>query len=150
MGARGPAPKSASELKIAGTYREDRHGDRDQIPEAAGVPKKPRGLKGEAAKHWNAVVPQLVTTGAAKELDTSVLQALCEMWANYRACAEKMQQTPELAIDKNLRCAMLGYLAQWQQLAAKLGLTPADRQRLRVAKSDKPEGVSAFARKRQA
>lgn len=147
MGRRGPAPKSAAELKIRGTFREDRHAEREAIPEAAGVPVKPASLKGEAGKHWDAVVPQLVANGTAKEIDTPALVALCKTWGRYVACDAKLDKKPE---DKNLGVRAESYLRQWLALAAKLGLTPADRQRLRVDKPQTPEGVSAFARKRQA
>lgn len=149
MGLRGPPPKPAEELKLRGTFRADRHADRDKVPKAEGTPKKPRHLKGEAAAHWRDVVPLLAGNGTAKQADTAALVALCETWALYRTCMELAEGDPALAVDKDWRIARNAYLAQWAALAAKCGLTPADRMRLRVGEAEKkPEGVSGFARKR--
>ena len=142
MGRRGPAPQSAAKLKLTGKYRKDRHAARGDAPAAAGAPKKPRHLKGEAAAHWKAVVPQLVANGSAKALDTAALVMLCEVWALYRYGMDRLAKEPELALVKDTRCNVLAYMSGWEKLAAKLGLTPSDRQRLRV--EPEPEEPSSF------
>jgi hypothetical protein len=51
------------------------------------------------------------------------------VWGLYRAAVEKAAADP---LDKLARCAVSSYLAAWHSLAAKLGLTPADRAKLNV------------------
>lgn len=53
-------------------------------PTPKGSPIKPRGIKGEAEKAWDRIVPHLVATGVAKEIDTHQLEALCVWWAFYK------------------------------------------------------------------
>ena len=59
-------PKKPPELKILeGTFRADRDGDPSDQVQASGLPARPRGLKGEAKKFWDAVVPLLTAAGVA-------------------------------------------------------------------------------------
>lgn len=85
---RGRRAKSPEMLKLNGTYREDRHGDRADL-QVGGEPKRPTHLKGEARKLWNTVVPVLVEQGYASELDSQSLTAMCEWWAEYRSAADE-------------------------------------------------------------
>ena len=96
------------------------------------------------------VGPRRGESGTAKQIDTAALVVRCETYALYRACMDLVLKDPELAVDKIWRAARNGYAAQWTALAGKLGLTPADRARLRVGSQgeDKLAGVSGFARKR--
>jgi P27 family predicted phage terminase small subunit len=154
MGARGPAPESIETAKLHGTYRHSRHGNR-RPPKVGGRPRRPRALAGEARKFWDAVAPRLAAAGVVTVVDVHALQACAEMWARYRAASAACDADPT---DKNARVAAVSYLQTWIGLAAKLGLTPADRQRLVVnppAESDpldeflnRGRGVSAFARRR--
>src|SRR5207244_4132962 len=116
-----PPPKPESELRLTGHFRRDRHAGRGDPPPASGAPKMPRGLSAEAAKFWRAVVPPLVKAGVLKELDTFAVQAAAEMWARYRAALALSDADPA---NKNLRVAVANYLATWERLAGKLGLTP--------------------------
>jgi phage terminase small subunit len=129
MGLRGPSPQTADSLKLSGAYRPDRHADRANIPAAAGVPTRPRDLKPAARAFWDAVVGDLVANGTAKRLDTSMLRAAAEFWGLYRAALKLAEKSPT---EKNVRCAVTGYFAAWDRAATKLGLSPADRTRIRL------------------
>jgi phage terminase small subunit len=103
-------------------------------------------LSGPARKFWDEAVPGLVEAGVVGEIDSPAIVACCEAWALFRLAVAAAAKDP---CDKDARAAVVAYLAQWVTLASKLGLTPADRQRL-VAAAD-PAGddaVSEFARKR--
>lgn len=137
---RGRKRKTADQLKIHGTFREDRHAARDSAPKPSGRPERPASLTGDAATHWDFVVNQLAELGVVTELDTMALQTASEMWALYRTTLAAALLNP---IDKDLRISVLGYKTAWETSAAKLGLNPTDRQRLRVSKTE-PEDFDAF------
>ena len=129
----GRPRKPTAQHELEGTYRKDRHGDRALEPAAAGVPAKPKGLSKEAAALWDHVVTELVTNGTAKRMDTAALQALCEVWGLYRKAVAAANKYP---IDKEVRCAVTAYLAQFERLASRFGLTPESRARIRVNPPD--------------
>lgn len=141
----GRPRKPVETLKLIGTFRKDRHADRGE-PQAEGEPVCPPSLTGYALEHWNEIVPQLVKMGAVKAIDTSALTACCDMWARYRTAAEVADQD---VLDRANRRAMLEYYNAWESAAAKLGLTPADRTRLRVEAAPK-EKSRVWARDRKA
>lgn len=132
---RGRPPKPKAAHILSGTFREDRHGGAE--PPATGVPERPRGLKGEARKLWDQVVPQLVANGTAKNLDTAALVACCDLWGKFRAASLAADADPT---DRAARAAVIAYHSAWERTASKLGLTPADRARLRhPASASSPE-----------
>ncbi len=143
---RGSKPKPKEAHILAGTFRADRH---DGEPVAEGVPVRPPDMKGEAKALWDSITPQLVANGTAKNLDTSALVACCELWGLYRAAYAVASAAPA---DKDARIALTAYYAAWERAATRLGLSPADRARLRVpgdGKAKSPESVSGFARQRK-
>lgn len=147
MGLRGKRPLDAGELKLRGTYRKDRHAKRELIPVAGGVPEKPSTLKGEAAKHWDEIVPQLVKLNIAKLIDTSAVIRACELWADRKAARKRHLDDPT---DKDSRIAYLNFDNAYAMAASKLGLTPLDRSRIEVEKpkEEKADPFEAFVRKR--
>lgn len=153
MGSRGPAPQPVEKLKIAGQYRPSKHAGRAP-PAAAGKPAAatdvPQRLKKYVNAFWRLIVPELTSNGTAARLDSMAIQGAAEAWALYRLAVKDAAKDP---MDKLSRCAFATYLAAWMALAAKLGLTPADRQRLRTdddAGKPDPDSIDQFARKRGA
>lgn len=142
---KGRPPKPVNVLKLTGTFRKDRHAARAAIPEPDGTPKKPSFIKGEAANEWNRIMPELMRLKVVGESDTSLVIAVCEQWGNYREAQDLLSANVG---NKENKCAMNDYLANYQALRSKLGLTPIDRTKLKVDVSDKPSGVSGFARNR--
>lgn len=127
---RGRPRKSLSLHLHEGTYKPDRHDIRAATePAADGMPRCPRDLKGEARKFWERVVPQLVKMGIAKHPDRDALEQLSRLWAWWRAAAEEADADPT---SQGIRMAVLGYSAEWARMAARFGLTPADRARIQV------------------
>lgn len=138
----------ASQLKLHGTYRPDRHGGgaRGEVPQFGGEPERPKYLKGHALELWNKIVPELVSLGIAKRCDSSLLVAHCETWAHYLAADELAKQKPT---DRNVVAAICMYHRMFMQTAAQLGLTPASRRKLRVNPASAPkDGLSNMSRKR--
>lgn len=148
MGARGPDGASAATLKLHGTYKPSKHRGRTASPQMGGVPKCPRRLKGEARLHWNVIVPPLIKAGVVVEIDGPSLIALCEIYALTRDTHIIVEADPT---DDEARKAYLTFSAAYLRLAGKFGLTPRDRQAVRVAEKEDEEHrpkVSEFTRNR--
>src|SRR6516165_7160845 len=149
MGRRGPHKKPA-ELKILeGTFRRDRDGA-PAVAFAGGEAVLPKRLKGEARKFWKAYVPDLISRGLARTVDTPALTAMCEWWARYRRYAAALDRTrPTLKGGQGIltRCVMAS--KQFEGLAMRFGLTPCDRAKLRAEAGSAPR-PKIESRKRQA
>lgn len=147
---RGRPPKPLEQHALDGTYRPDRHGDQGAAVQAAGEPVMPADFSGEARACWESVVAPLVALKVARGLDQPALVALCEWWARYRryAAAFDAPEAMELDVLHQTRLGSLAALAwdQFSRIAARFGLTPADRQRLRVDGPQKKQGVAARQR----
>jgi P27 family predicted phage terminase small subunit len=140
---RGRKPTDVDTLKLHGTFKKGRHGDRELAPGASGEPVRPEHLTEEAAQFWDFVVSELVSNGTVKRLDTMELTAAAEMWQLYRKTVESAKQNP---LDKDIRIAVTSYLTEWRSMASDLGLTPAARQRLRSDNKVKKSSVATRTR----
>jgi P27 family predicted phage terminase small subunit len=132
-------------LKLVGGIRPARHADRLNEPQASGVPEKPRGMDKQASALWDKVVPQLVSSGIVKNLDTAELTAMCQLWSLFCKAEKAAQQYPT---DKEVRSAVVAYFTAFDKAASRLGMNPAERARLSVPPEPKNDGIEAFARKR--
>jgi phage terminase small subunit len=110
------------------------------------MPQKPAGLSAAAAAFWDAVVPRLCQADAVGEVDGFALQAAAEAWSLYRAALTAAAAEPT---SKVARAAVVAYLGLWLTLAGRVGLTPADRQRLQLDLGDdaaEPDPFETFLR----
>ena len=112
----GRPRKSTAELKILGTFREDRHGDREDV-DVAGAPKTPTGLGQYAKRVWNVTIG-CKPAGVYTSDDAELLRQYC------------------IACEK-ARNAEKGEFREWSvavkemcSLAAKLGIGPVERTKL--------------------
>lgn len=137
-------PKSTAELKLHGGFRKDRHSDRENEPQVGGLPEKPKGLCADAAWFWDLVMSEYRESGPVRRLDTGALWAACDLWSKYRAASRLAENDP---IEKNIRIAVTAYYAAWERAAAKLGLNPVDRRRVRVETDGKKTGVHTRVRR---
>lgn len=80
--------------------------------------------------------------GTLAEVDTSSLHALCDTWTLYRKSVELAMNAPA---DKELRCAVTGYLGAFDRLASKFGLTPSDRAAIKLESKAK-KGIQSRKR----
>lgn len=122
----GRPPKPAS-LKVLEGNRARREIPKE--PPAVGVPVKPNGLCEVAAAHWDFVLGHVISMGVAKEIDSPKLQMLCESWALYRRAYEAAKVDP---LDKEIRLAVRGYLADWSKLASDFAIGPVSRTKLAI------------------
>jgi phage terminase small subunit len=132
MGLRGPPPTPKDALDARGSWRAK---GRKQSRPAAGVPVKPKDLPPAATAFWEAVVPKLRRAGWAGRLDSFALEQAARTWGLWRAAMVAAERDPT---SKVCRAAVIAYSGLWLTLAAKLGLTPADRQRLQLDLADAP------------
>ena len=110
-------------------------------PQATGSPVKPAELDCVASKFWDQTVPELVRLGIAKAADQPALVAMCELWACYRYAAEAALADP---LEKNNRCAMIGYYEKWSRAAGQFGLNPVDRDRIRAGMSQDENPLTKY------
>ncbi len=132
-------PRKPDALKLNdGTWRADRDGSHEDVVLAPGVPSKPDALSKHAGELWDAIVPGLVEAGCVAEIDGIMLREMCQWYSVYRQWAEPLDAgEPD---DDGARRRLMGACAAWKQfeaLAARFGLTPADRARLRVRPAKK-------------
>lgn len=134
-------PRKPNALRILdGTYREDRHGPKEDF--ATGVPVRPKRMTKEAGWFWDTHVKPLIDKGVAKELDTAMLIDLCWWHEQKKKWKEAFDKTPTQDAKANLdMCAR-----NFNSIASRFGLTAADRAKLDVGTSDKPKGIAARVR----
>ena len=126
--------KTVPELVTLGTYRPDRHRDRDKNPKADGSPTAPAWLTGDALDHWNETVPELVSMGVAKSVDSAALAGMCRWFSVWREADSRLQ-----AGDGDTYKTTVEAATAWKNFpaaAAKFGCTPSDRERLSVSEKD--------------
>lgn len=146
----GGKPRKPDELKILdGTFRKDKDGDPAQSVIAEGEPAMPPHLKGDAAAFWGEIVPQLLKMGVAKASDSAALAMMCEWWGRYRRFSRLLDRMPSTNPKQYRTLGMVGLAwMNFEKAAAKFGLTPSDRAKLRVA--DRPKGSGVQRRERKA
>lgn len=135
-GKRGRPRKPAATHKLAGTFRPDRHKKNEPRPE--GEPYQIEKLEGFAAELWDRVVPELVRMKIATAIDSPQLFAMCQWWQEFRELQSDIEMDPY-----KRTCAMAGAYKQFGAIAAKFGLTAADRANLDI--DDGEEEDSPFA-----
>jgi phage terminase small subunit len=127
-------PKPTQLHVVDGTFNVTRHGKRKHAPQAEGTPEKPANLDVFGSECWGKLVEPALRMGIGRGIDAVAVEELCRLYSFYRRSCEKAQTNP---IDKETRCAVVGYWGAFEKMAARFGFTPADRLRL-VA--PKPEG----------
>jgi phage terminase small subunit len=143
-GKRGRPRTPTSKLRLAGTFRPDRHTRSEPKPD--GEPYKIAELSGAALVLWDRVVPELTRMKIATALDSAELLAMCEWWGEYRM----LQHNKKLEPYKRM-CAMAAAYKQFRTIASRFGLTPADRAGLDIDGDDQETNpFAAFVAGRQA
>jgi P27 family predicted phage terminase small subunit len=143
----GPAPTPKRQLAARGTWRaQDRPDDLELPPSPMPCPAC---LKGTARREWQRVVGILGPRAVLTEADTSALLALCQSWSRYRRYSsmasrwlrEDGEVTARVAAgEKQLDAAF----KRWLPLAARFGLTPADRARVKIGSGPKSDSKARF------
>lgn len=131
-----------AKLMAAGTYRQDRHGGNEPQPD--GEPIKPKWLDGVAAEAWQRVVPELVALGVARTIDADALAGMCRWFAVWREADAKLQAGDGDTYKRTIEAAT-GW-KNYTAIAAKYGMTPADRAKLTIDTDDAGDDLLEYLR----
>lgn len=141
-GRSGPKPKPTM-LSIAdGTHRPDRHGEIGEAVRADTHFEKPNFQCTYADALWEETIVPAMAAGYLTVLDAPLCRSVCELWGLYVMSYDIALSEPT---DKDARIAVTNYWAKFEQAAARLGLNPCDRARLKIEKP-KPTGIAARKR----
>ena len=121
-------------LKLAGTFRKDRHGDRFDSQIDPEVPNAPEWLTGEGLAEWDRLTGHIQYRRALAPIDRGALATYCTMWANHVECV-KAGGLPSS-----------GLIATMLSVGGKLGLNPVDRAKLQVPSAEKTKSPWAALR----
>lgn len=105
--------KSVSQHKRGGTYRKDRHGDKNSVVIEGGIGTPPEDMTKEAEDEWVRVVEALKGVGVLRETDRSMLLLYCELVAQVQREGVAGVQTSRISLMRHL--------------ARDFGLTPMSR-----------------------
>ena len=138
MGARGPKPKPTQLRVLEGNPGPAPIADGE--PRPAGAPECPAYLSNDARTKWRDIMAS-VPPGMITIADAPLLEAFCEAWATFKQASERLnanrgdlfgdalapggRPSPYLAIRSEAARTMAS-------LATRLGLSPADRQGLKL------------------
>lgn len=117
-------------------------GDVLQLPALESLPEKPAFVSEAASQLWDDVAETLHKEKKLTLVDLALLQSTCELWGLYRDVVDKAVVDP---VDKDIRIAVTAYWAKFEQGAARFGMNPSDRQKIRA---NKPTKTAIPARQR--
>lgn len=146
-GVKGRGGRPAKPLKlhvVAGTFREDRHGG--DPPAIEGEVVKPEFLDPMAGAFWDRIAPKLIAAKVLTPADVESLQSCCDVWALWRKTHFMLMANPT---DKDTRIAASTYLGLFNAIAARFGLNPSDRTRLKIEKPTKVDPLDSLLSKRK-
>jgi P27 family predicted phage terminase small subunit len=122
---------------LAGSRERDLNRDEPMpAPPADGVDlrRPPRGLGAAAAKVWRELAPDMVDKHVLTAWDVHLFEAFCRTVAHYRALEAKVRKDGHTAVGSQEQPVKSPYwaarndaLKQMLSLAARFGLSPADR-----------------------
>lgn len=98
---------------------------------ADGVPRRPARMSKEAAWLWDLVVQHWMC-----ELDTAELLTLCDTWEMLRAATQAAKDDP---MNPEVRNSFVRYKAEFDKLAARFGMSPADRTKIKIPDESKED-----------
>lgn len=156
MANRGRPRKPTAQLKIHGTYRDDRRFADEPTPQVA-IPDMPNHLTGEAKKEWERIAPLLAKMKCLTEWDRSLLAAYCFEWAVYVELCKKvkvkdftMTTINGNKIQNPLLAARNRALKNLKELATEFGLSPSSRTRISKSETEDVNPFMALLRSRDA
>lgn len=140
----GRPPKPTKTKILQGTFRPCRAVNEPEPEELVAVPRPPKSLKGykRARAEWTRAARELIANGILTNLDLVTLESYCLAYERMLTAEDALrdgmgltmetpngyqQERPEVSIASKSRKEVLSF-------AGVLGLTPAHRSRLNVAK----------------
>lgn len=158
MGQRGPAPTSKKTLKQRGSWLA-KHRE-DDLEVEISIPKPPASLCRESKAEWNRIVKVLKSKGVLSQLDRAGMTIMCQAWATDQKLGKVLDEAkvfdPKKYSDidfligsedwKRVFSARQQVRGTWTALASRFGMTPADRPRIKVGKTQgkKDNGKAKF------
>lgn len=146
---RGRKRKPRALLKLAGTYREDRHGGDGDLPTVK-APRCPAWLGRQGRTEWRRLTGLLGGHAILTAADLTALGLYCQALHEYHEAREAVEQEGSLVTvhgqvvpnpHTKLRDAAW---ARVVKLATEFGLTPAARARLDIKGSEPLGAADAF------
>lgn len=147
MGKRGPAAKPTA-LRVLHGDRKDRVNDSEPAPPTHDI-DCPDWASDHARGIWARLAPGLAERGVLTEWDTDAFLVLCEALARYKAATQLvngsallvqggtgLMKNPALQVQSDAERVFL-------QFAARFGLTPSDRQAIKVEVGRGDQGQGA-------
>ena len=144
---RGRKPKTAFERTLGGNA--GKRPIQEEPVYTAGAPRMPAWLRPAAKRVWKATIPELVKAGTITRVDVAVLAAYCQSFAAWVHCEDRLWKTggPTLIKTEGKKKSTYQnpavfnvhkYRDATMKLAEKIGLTPTDRARVKLAGVDTP------------
>ena len=136
---RGRPRKTADEHLANGTYRPSRHGPLPAPVEGSAPepPDMPAGLTADEAAAWGEIVP--CVAGRVRRSDVPALVDLCRWWVRLGRMARRLDELEPAAGNYVQTLTGAGICStNFDRLASKFGMTPADRAKLRVVDAAPP------------
>jgi phage terminase small subunit len=132
-----PQRRKPVELRLLeGTHKPSVHGPAPE-PGDHKPPTKPADLTGEAAKVWASLVKLLKPV--IRESDGPLLVELCRWWAELKKCQTVIHNLSPVEPGYNKVLIGVGICSdKVDKLAARFGLTPSDRAKLRFEAAGPP------------
>ncbi|MFD8494253.1 phage terminase small subunit P27 family [Amycolatopsis sp. NPDC059657] len=140
MGKRGPVGKPTA-LRILHGDRADRINDTEPVPPASDI-TCPDWASDAARGVWERLAPALQQRGVLTAWDTDAFLVLCEALGRYKSATQLvngsallvqggsgLMKNPALQVQAEAERTFLTY-------AARFGLTPSDRQSIKVEVGD--------------
>lgn len=133
----GRPRKPIAQHILEATFRADEHAHRLPVLDCTGEPERPPGLHPDAVRVWDLVTSELVPRGAAKRIDSPLLESLCWWWAEQ----VRLMRVVEADVgDWKARRGAAEATRMVLAIGSRFGLTPVDREKLRaeVAREAEP------------
>ena len=124
--------KSVAEHRAAGTYRQDRHGQRCEEVAATGQPRKPEWVSADPVANdcWETIVSGS-HPGVLARVDSLTIGAAARWFAVWRRLDHQLAEGG--GDDYKLTVQASAAFKQFLACVTKLGMTPVDRAKLHLA-----------------
>ncbi len=127
----GRPPKPTKILKLRGTARKDRHGQRNDLVLDNHIPQAPDYFGPDALEEWQALVTDSQYSRVLTRVDRGMMELYCALRAEFK---KHVREGTEMQASRLMVMA---------NVAAKLGLNPSDRTK--ISMPHEPELDDEFA-----
>jgi P27 family predicted phage terminase small subunit len=144
MGLRGPAPKPAKSLRLAGSELAAAR-ERAEPPSDEVLPECPAWLDDVGRAAWNDWLPRIAAMKIMSSGDRDALALMCDTWSRYLEARKRLSEEGEVirveggdgrvTVKRNPWSAVLAeHGDRLRRMMSEFGLTPVGRARIGAAK----------------